>query len=89
MAPDETLPPCPTPCDDDCELDPDGCHESHQVPWKRVHQPEGCQEIRHAIAAAVAAERERIAKLADEHEAVWDDSNGHTMYFAPLIREQP
>lgn len=30
---------CPTPCDDDCEA---LCHEGHQVPWKREHDPEHC-----------------------------------------------
>ena len=61
------LPQCPTPCDDDCELRPDGCHEEHQVPWKRGHQPYGCQDIRVAIGAAAAraaaAERERIRQF--------------------------
>jgi hypothetical protein len=28
---------CPTPCDDDCEAD---CHELHQVPRRRDHNPE-------------------------------------------------
>jgi hypothetical protein len=48
-----TLPPCPTLCDADCEAE---CHEVH-VPDhgnKRGHQPHGCQDIREAIAAAIA-----------------------------------
>lgn len=30
---------CPTICDPDCEAI---CHESHEVRWKREHQPEQC-----------------------------------------------
>jgi hypothetical protein len=30
---------CPTPCDSDCEA---SCHETHQVRWKRGHQPWAC-----------------------------------------------
>jgi hypothetical protein len=57
---------CITPCDDDCELQPDGCHELHQIPRKRTHLPQFCADIRAAIGAAAAAERERIAaRLAD------------------------
>lgn len=55
-----TLPPCPTPCDADCELGADGCHEAHEVPSHRGHQPHGCLDIRRAIAEAVKAERERL-----------------------------
>jgi len=66
------LPQCPTPCDDDCELRPDGCHEEHQVPGKRGHQPHGCQDIRVAIGAAAAraaaAEREQAVRQALENE---------------------
>ncbi len=51
---------CPTPCDDDCELNPDGCHESHQPTWKRWHDPGwSCGEVQRAIAEAVSAERDR------------------------------
>lgn len=62
---------CPSPCDDDCELRPDGCHEEHDVPSHRAHNPFQCSEIRLAIAAAVAAERERlhIAVLAMRDQA--------------------
>lgn len=66
-----SLPPCPTPCDDDCELGPDGCHESHQMPWKRGHQPWACEDIQRAIGATVAAERERVAQLLDRKRAVF------------------
>jgi hypothetical protein len=52
---------CPSPCDEDCELRPDGCHEEHDVPSHRAHNPFQCSEIRLAIAAAVTAERERLA----------------------------
>jgi hypothetical protein len=30
---------CPSPCDVDCDAD---CHEWHQVPFKREHNPEMC-----------------------------------------------
>jgi hypothetical protein len=94
---DLTLPPCPTPCDDDCELNPDGCHESHEVPSHRGHQPHGCHEIRVAIAGWVAVERERIARLAEKVDAFYDapcpDGVQGCIHqdspFAALIREQP
>lgn len=38
--------PCPTGCDDDCELNPDGCHEWHAVPSRRDHDPEQCEASR-------------------------------------------
>lgn len=34
---------CPTPCDPDCELNGWSCHEFHQVPWKRGHDPQACE----------------------------------------------
>lgn len=37
------MPDCPTPCDDDCEA---LCHEGHQVPFKRTHDPEECENGR-------------------------------------------
>ena len=58
---------CPTPCDEDCELRPGGCHESHLPAYKRGHQPHGCDDIRLAIDAAVAAERERWRAALAEH----------------------
>lgn len=33
---------CPTPCDDDCDA---GCHEHHNVIWRRDHQPEDCPAV--------------------------------------------
>jgi hypothetical protein len=89
---DETLPPCPTPCDDDCELNPDGCHESH-IPDhgnKRGHQPHGCLEIRRAIAAAVAAEQERaeaehaeyLSRLTQEMDATLRDERDRIIALA-------
>ena len=45
-----SLPPCPTPCDPDCEAE---CHEVHNVTYKRGHQPHGCLEVREAIATTV------------------------------------
>lgn len=30
---------CPIPCDDDCYV---WCHETHQVYWKRHHDPDKC-----------------------------------------------
>ena len=64
-----SLPGCPTPCDDDCELNPDGCHQSHEPVHKRWHDPGwSCQMVQQAIAEAVSAERARAeaaeAKLA-------------------------
>lgn len=43
------FPRCPTPCDDDCEQ---ACHEVHEVPSHRDHNPETC------VAAIVAAARQ-------------------------------
>jgi hypothetical protein len=79
---------CPTPCDPDCEA---ACHQSHEPVHKRWHDPGwSCQETQRAIAEAVAAERERIAKLADDAEAVYDpDGSGVGVSFADLIREGP
>ncbi len=62
---------CITPCDDDCELQPDGCHELHQIPRKRTHLPQFCADIRAAIGAAAAAERERCAQLAGKAGAIY------------------
>ncbi len=62
---------CITPCDDDCELQPDGCHELHQIPRKRTHLPQFCADIRAAIGAAAAAERERCARLAEKAGAIY------------------
>lgn len=56
--PGAALPPCPTPCDDDCDAE---CHEIHGTHERRAHQPWACEDIRRAIAAAVVAERARIA----------------------------
>jgi hypothetical protein len=63
---------CPTPCDDDCELRPDGCHEEHQPKYMRGHQPYGCQDIRQVIGARVLAERERLyAELGSDHYVIF------------------
>ena len=61
---DLTLPPCPTPCDDDCELGPDGCHESHQPDHgtKRTHQPWACHDLRVAMAEYAARMIEQYAR---------------------------
>jgi hypothetical protein len=68
---------CPSPCDDDCELRPDGCHEEHDVPSHRAHNPFQCSEIRLAIAAAITAEREHAAKVeadrAERRRLIGDD----------------
>lgn len=34
---------CPTPCDEDCEINGWGCHEAHALPAQRVHDPEACE----------------------------------------------
>jgi hypothetical protein len=34
---------CPTPCDDDCEINGWGCHEAHDVPSHWDHDPEACE----------------------------------------------
>jgi hypothetical protein len=34
---------CPTPCDDDCEINGWGCHEAHAMPKQREHDPEACE----------------------------------------------
>jgi hypothetical protein len=36
---------CPTPCDDDCEINGWGCHEGHQVPTRRDHDPGACEAL--------------------------------------------
>jgi hypothetical protein len=60
---------CITPCDDDCELRPDGCHEEHQPNHgdKRPHQPWACKDIRAAIGAATEDERERTGRILTDH----------------------
>jgi hypothetical protein len=45
---------CPTPCDDDCEVGPRGCHEVHDVPSHRSHDPEECNRGRRPYAPAHA-----------------------------------
>lgn len=34
---------CPTSCDDDCEINGWGCHEAHDVPTHREHDPGACE----------------------------------------------
>jgi hypothetical protein len=34
---------CPTLCDPDCEINGWGCHEGHDVPSRREHDPEACE----------------------------------------------
>lgn len=34
---------CPTPCDEDCEISGWGCHECHDVPSHRGHDPGACE----------------------------------------------
>lgn len=34
---------CPTSCDEDCEINGWGCHECHDVPSHREHDPEACE----------------------------------------------
>jgi hypothetical protein len=34
---------CPTSCDEDCEINGWGCHECHDVPSHREHEPEACE----------------------------------------------
>lgn len=34
---------CPTPCDEDCEINGWGCHECHDVPSHRTHDVDGCE----------------------------------------------
>jgi hypothetical protein len=59
---------CPTLCDPDCELNPDGCHQSHIPVHMRWHDPGwSCGEVQRAIAEAVSAERDRIITLLQAH----------------------
>jgi hypothetical protein len=86
------LPCCPTPCDADCEQ---ACHEVHDVTYKREHNPETC--VGAIVAAAVAAERERIRALAVKVDAFYDapcpdgvaDCIHQDSDFADLLREGP
>jgi hypothetical protein len=57
----DRLQACPTPCDPDCEQ---ACHEVHDIPSKRDHDPEECRAriIAEAVAEAIAAEQGRIRK---------------------------
>lgn len=34
---------CPTHCDEDCEINGWGCHECHDIPSHREHDPEACE----------------------------------------------
>jgi hypothetical protein len=34
---------CPTPCDEDCELNGWGCHEAHAEPKRQEHDPGACE----------------------------------------------
>lgn len=34
---------CPTSCDEDCEINGWGCHECHDIPAHREHDPEACE----------------------------------------------
>ncbi len=79
------FPRCPAPCDDDCEQP---CHEVHLVPWKRGHNPETC--VGTIVAAAVAAEREQLAALAEKAGAMYPDARIGTAWqpFADLIRKE-
>jgi hypothetical protein len=52
----DRLQACPTLCDPDCEQ---LCHEVHDIPRRRDHDPETCRATE--IGAAVRAERDRIA----------------------------
>jgi hypothetical protein len=36
---------CPTPCDDDCELNGWSCHEAHDVPSRREHDAAACEAL--------------------------------------------
>lgn len=38
-----TLYRCPTPCDDDCEINGWACHEAHDVRSHWEHDPEACE----------------------------------------------
>lgn len=51
----QSFPRCPTECDTDCAVP---CHEVHQMPWKRDHNPEVC--VATIVSAATAAERARV-----------------------------
>lgn len=46
-------------------------------------------QVRRLIAAAVTAERERIADMADRNGAVCPGDDGTSCYFSALIRVQP
>lgn len=34
---------CPTPCDEDCEINGWGCHEAHDIPSHHEHDPADCE----------------------------------------------
>jgi hypothetical protein len=36
---------CPTPCDDDCEINGWGCHEAHGERKRWQHDPEACEAL--------------------------------------------
>ena len=41
--------PCQTQCDEDCELNPGGCHERHVPTHMRLHDADECESRRAAL----------------------------------------
>lgn len=62
---------CPTPCDEDCEINGWGCHEAHAMPVQRVHEPEMCEaralagNLRHLLDAGWEVEVFKVWPAAD------------------------
>lgn len=69
------FPRCPTHCDDFCEQP---CHEVHDLPPKRDHDPEVC--VGSIVAAARADQREQDAALLAAYRTLYDAwENGATV----------
>lgn len=49
---------CTSACDPDCDAD---CHETHQVPYKRKHQPEECRGRKSTLVAELEQLRQQAA----------------------------
>jgi len=79
---------CPTPCDAGCELNPDGCHQSHDPVHMRWHDPGwSCEMVQQAIAEAVSAEREHAEAAGAKLAAITARCEGKRLVMAGDILE--
>jgi hypothetical protein len=71
---------CPTSCDDDCEINGWGCHEAHDVPSHREHDPGACE------AQMLAANLNRLVGMGFEIVTGTAKGPGASGVFAALER---